>query len=214
MRSLLFGLASMLIGFLCYDAYNSWFTSQHSISVISEVSLTPTAMPFSISPPPKNAIVGEVVALKGEVFWQSRISSDESKLESSSNIQQGEVVKTEDGTLTMLFENACNISLEPDTTTSFIQTLPNNILISQNTGIATYTRLSEVPVTIRAARMLIDLQKDAEVTVVVDDTEVIITTENGEVELGYNDSDFVSQRVMIEEGEEATFDIETKTILF
>lgn len=169
---------------------------------------------FSLNVAPPKTLKGQLVSLFGNVGWQSRTATDTAKITKPRQIQQGEKIVTEENSsANVLFPDAFSISFYPKTDIDFIQTLPQNIVLGQNSGAATYADLNSTPLSVRTNTLLINI-KDGEV--VVSDSElfpfVMVSVKSGSITAAYNSKDFVAQVVNVDAGNQLIFDTDTKTV--
>src|SRR5579872_4703562 len=95
-------------------------------STISDYTVqTPLAKnsAFSLSQAPSESLRGVIESLSGNISWQSRTATEETNINFPIPRQQGEVLETKVGKVTLSFANIGKIDLFEDTKVSFIQTL-------------------------------------------------------------------------------------------
>ena len=176
---------------------------------------TPLAQttPFSLAVPPKASLKGSMISLSGVVDWQSREATEPAALFQKRAVLQGEEYWTKDtGSLNILFPNIAQLLITPNTHISFIQTLPTNFVMLQDSGEVTYTKLNTAtPVAIRVLRLLV-AQNSGEVIISIDEegSLVTITVKEGSVTIAFNDLETVSNVITIESGYSYTFDNEAR----
>lgn len=116
---------------------------------------------FSLVNPPSMALFGSVTNLTGEVMWQGRIFDNLIKVNELESITQGEIVKTgEDGFLNIEFADKASIEILPNSKLEIVQTIPNNLVFYQHQGEVNYIKNSDIPVSVRSGRVLIDISED------------------------------------------------------
>ena len=181
------------------------------ISFLPE-KISPTQTAFSLENAPDKTLKATISTVSGEILWQSRTATEPSILLTKDlAVQQGEkLIASKSGTLTLNFDLAGELSLFPDTEIELVQTLPVNLVFNQTKGTAEYeSRANTFAVLVN--RLLLNFLK-ANVKVSIDNTKGIITVKvnQGEVIAAYNNQNFVSQRVELQENEGFIFDNEKR----
>lgn len=162
---------------------------------------------FSFENAPTASLKGMITAFSGEAKWESRTATQPAILTQVQSIQQGDEVDTgDDGTMTLRFPSVLSVTLNPQTSLAFYQTLPDNFVLTQNSGSATYVQQKTTSLSIRSHHLLIQ-QNGGTMTVITDpDTaNVSLTVEKGSVTVAYNDSDNVSNVLSIPQGKQFIF---------
>lgn len=161
---------------------------------------------------PPDALQGSVSYLDGKVMWQSRVATEAAKLYRSTSILQGEAIETgEDGEVTILFDEDTLIDIFSESSVSFTQTLPANIVITHNRGEVEYSQTtSTIPLSIRVGHLLVKLNKGA-VSIVFEETKneddeleksvATVHVIEGSVTTVYNSLDYKTNYVELDEGE-------------
>jgi len=170
---------------------------------------TPSPTLFSVKNPPSESLTGTLNSFLGTVNWESRDATQSSPLSSRAVIKQGDYIETgEDGTVAITFSAAVTVTIEENSYIHIVQTLPANIVFSQNKGTVTYERTGDAPVTVRGLSLIVDLDEKSMIRVTVDEeTEtVVVTAEQGSGVAAYNDTDFETVKLTLNEGEALTFD--------
>lgn len=181
---------------------------------VVQSSAAPSATPFSFSvdEPPAQTLQGQILNSSGDIKWQSRSATEAAKLTQKVPIRQGEQLETgEDGRLTLQFPGISQIRLNPESKLYLAQTLPANLLFDQKTGSATYQKLGQPPVSIRAGFLLIK-QNDGQLSVEVDVDYITVSVTQGSATIAYNDADFVSQVVDIKVGDRLVADRQAREV--
>lgn len=177
---------------------------------------TPLATsPFSLNVAPSESLRGTIVSLSGDIGWQSRVATEPARIAKPMQIQQGEEIKTlETGEATVVFSNIVNLTIHPKTEISFIQTLPTNILIGQNSGTTEYTKLNTNPLSVKSLDLLTKINQGSIVVSVSEDDEpyIIIDVKSGSVTVGYNDIDYITQVLDVASGNQVLFQTDIKRI--
>ncbi len=169
---------------------------------------------FSIEEAPSESIRGNIKEMSGDIGWGSRIATEAAKITNPRTLQQGEEIQTgETGSLTVEFPSEALIKILPKTQIDFIQTLPNDFVTSIASGSATFTKISIIPVSIRAMHLLIR-QDDGEVSVTVDSDKPLVHVNvlSGSIRVAYNDLNLNSQVVDFSAGKSLIFNDTTRRV--
>ncbi len=208
MRGLIFiFFTSILIGLLTYAIFYHFQPIQQSTTP----AITPTlAEPYQYTPEiaPTNTLRGDISSIEGDVSWVSRIATEPASLSAGIQIQQGEqIVTAVESEVSIDFEDDVNITLSENTRLAITQTLPASIVLTQRYGNVRYTvSSSKYPISVRIRRLLVRMYEgEVDISVEEDDPVISVDVSEGAAEVAYNDSDFTSQRLMIEDGEVFTF---------
>jgi hypothetical protein len=202
---LYFSLGVFLI--FSYKKINQILNSQQLKTPLAESA-------FSLNSAPSESLKGTIVFLSGDVSWQSRIATEASLISKPMQIQQGEeIVTKENGQAVVVFSNIANIVISPKTNVNFIQTLPNNILIGQNSGTVDYKKLGDNPLSVRSQDLLIKINQ-GEISVSVSEKQPYITVDvkEGSITVGYNDLSFLTKVVDVAANKRLIFRTDTKRI--
>jgi hypothetical protein len=169
---------------------------------------------FSIDNAPATSLRGQILTNSGDVKWQSRTATAPATLKIPISIQQGERLVTGDtGHIKVQFDNIVTLTIFPKSDLSFTQTLPANIVISQDQGQAEYSHLGRsTPLSIRSLGLLININTPGDLVVSVsnDGSEVSVRVVAGEARTAYNDSQNISQLVTVSSGQQFTFNDGTR----
>lgn len=208
MKNILLFLFSIGIGVFIMIAY-----ARLSKIKQTNITISPIAkLPFSLVNAPSLSVKGHVTSLSGSVNWQSRIATQAAKLQTKRDLQQGEVITTDDGSITIQFPKAVTISLEPKSEVHVVQTLPDNIVFAQAQGFVSYTKTGTIPISVRVLHLLIEQQNG--IMVVSHDKDsstVAVTIASGSATMAYNNRYAVSTVVKVNEGSTFLFEEETKS---
>lgn len=192
-------------------------------SIVKNTQIKPPALPsislsnlvkfsrFSLEKAPSQSLVGRITAISGDVSFESRLATEAAKISSVQDVQQGENFYTgTDGKLTIIFKDTLEAIVAEETSLKVIQTLPNNIILSQNRGMVRYKKLSQVPVAVRSYHLLFDLNGEIEIS--VDKVKPIITATliNGSAKVAYNDLDITTQTLNLKTGDVLVFNDDTR----
>jgi hypothetical protein len=136
------------------------------------------------------------------------VATQPSQLRAPTLLQQGEkIIASDSGNLTVQFAPAGSILLFPKTTVEITQTLPVNLVFSQQNGVAEYRADGSSPISIRSYRLLTKVsQGTVRVTAEEETHTITIQVLEGSATVAYNDADIVSQVVPIEKGQQFMFD--------
>lgn len=162
---------------------------------------------FTGDEPPTESRIGQIETYSGEVKWQSRTATEESQLSQSEEIKQGEKITTGvDGKTTITFDDI-TLTISPKTALSFNQTLPNNFVLTQPSGTIRYQNDSDIPISVRSLHLLTKLGKGNYTIEISDVTGYItVTAETGTAQIGFNDSDTISNVINLDDGQSYVFD--------
>lgn len=208
--------ASLFSLFLVFGAFLVFAYKNITQTVsVQQLKTPPTpASPFSLNTAPSDSLRGTITFITNEVDWQSRVATVAAQITAPQEIQQGEALSTKDkGQVTVTFENILQLFLSPNTQVDFLQILPVNIVLGQDSGTAQYSKLGNSPVSIRSLTFLTTI-KSGEISVSVSNVRPLITvdTSKGAVTIGYNDTNFVTQTLDVPSGNMIFFNTETKNV--
>jgi len=167
---------------------------------------------FSLENAPSNTLFGKTASASGEVFWQSRVATYATRINSPIKIQQGEEIDTyNNGKIFINFSSVGTISVFSDTQINFIQTLPANFVIEQKKGSVNYEKTGNVPMSVRGLDLLININSGKN-TVFVDakTAKIIVIVQTGSVTLTFNDTGNKTNILTVESGREYIFNNDTK----
>ncbi|MCL4366819.1 hypothetical protein M1563_01475 [Patescibacteria group bacterium] len=187
---ILFGLGAILL---------IYFTNDQSQLLQETVLINQPTNQFSISYPPSLSLTGKVASMSGEIMWEGRTATQAALITGPVDLEQGTMLQTGDnGQVSAEFANAVSISMLANSQVSFTQTLPNDFVVQQTSGQITYTKLAQIPVSVRVLHLLID-QAQGQVTVIVDPDHGLITVDvlTGQVLVAFNDTNLVSHTLQI-----------------
>lgn len=197
MKKIIFFVVAIPIGFAAVYFYFKLQKTDTAQTV--QIKIPFVGSQFSLEEAPSQSLKGKIISSSGNIGWQSRIATEESKLKQNIEIQQGESVSTkEDGNITIQFGDNTTISLHPKTKVDIIQTLSNDMVFNQASGSATYVKSEESPVSIRAAHLLIENGGTVSITF-NDQNKSLVSVEavSGTSKIAFNDSSFTSNIVTI-----------------
>ena len=199
-------LGFFAIGICGAVLYKSLFTSPMVSSSVKT---------FSLAKAPSDSLSSSVISLSGDVTWESRIATAAVKLKNTQMLQQGESVSTEkNGTASLAFFQRVLLRLSPNTTISYIQTLPIDIVIEQNTGKALYTTTGLSPLSVRVLNLLVYDTKPSTYAITFSSPMVTVQLTSGYLTLAYTNADNTSAVIPVKTGQEILFDDTTGEIVF
>ncbi|NTU46553.1 DUF3379 domain-containing protein [Candidatus Roizmanbacteria bacterium] len=214
MKPIIILISSILVGVLLAFGYIQFFPVKKTVSSLPTPTLPiPSVYPFSIANPPSETLTGTVTAQKGIVKVTSRTDTIP-KLFSSSSIVQGEEVITEkNSSLSATFSPVGSFELGAETHINVVQTLPTNMVITQQTGDVTYTASTDTPIGVRALHLLVQ-EHQGKMNVMLDTEKGRITIHvlEGSVELAFNNKQAETQYSSFTKGKTIVYDETTRTI--
>jgi len=167
---------------------------------------------FSIENAPSKSLSGKLASLSGNVSWQSRTANYATLITSSVKLQQGEEINVQNnGKAVMDFPQVATITASSNTQINFIQTLPANFVVEQKQGLSVYDKNGDIPVSVRALDLLINIEKGTcTVSVDKDTSDIIVTVNSGSVAVAFNDTGNNTNILTINQGKEYLFNNDTK----
>lgn len=213
MKSFLFFLISILIGTISVWGYTQYSQKDTFPTPILQKTRPTKTVNYSIKDPPKNALIGTITTLEGDAQWESRTATEPAELKQNHRIVQGEKIVTyKDGGSSILFGQDTTISIKQNSTVSFVQTLPQSIVVAQEKGTVTYSQeLDTTPVSVRVRNLLIRLQKGSmSISLKDEDPIILVQIRKGIATAAYNDDSFNSQVIAIEKGETFVYDSDAR----
>lgn len=194
----------LIIGIGITLGYSFW--KKEKAAVVTPVS--PKEKRFSIEPPPKEARIGTVSAMSGQILWESRIATQPAEIKDLKQVQQAETLETgKDGKVVVAFTDVASVTLSPDSKIEFLQTLPVNFVFRQSKGEINYAKKGTIPLSIRSLHLLMSFS-DGEYVINTDADKhsLELTIKKGSVKVAYNNLKYETQIVEIKEGEKYLFD--------
>lgn len=156
---------------------------------------------FSLEKPPSQSLVGSITKISGEVSYEPRLATESSALKEITQVRQGDLFETGgDGALTILFDSVAEIKMGAETSVNVIQTLPVNLVFSQTKGSVEYEKLGQLPISIKAGRMLVEQDGLIKVVFNEEDSEISVTVVAGSVIIAYNNLKNESQLIKVSAG--------------
>lgn len=212
MKYILLFLGCILVGFFAVFVYDRWSHKQVIQNAKQSVEVSTEKIPFSVEKAPSESLSVEITSMEGEVMWESRVATGAAPLTSPIPLQQGETIETgPDGSMEIRIPGVNTIDVGENTKISFIQTLPQSVVLGQSIGVATYKQITTKPVSIRSLHLLI-VQETGEMTVSVDEEGYIsVFVTEGSVSIAFNDLENRVTKVMLKKGQEYLFDDASRT---
>ena len=204
---LIFSAGYFLVGYY----YNNTGNLNNTISTTREAESEIDTIIYSLEDPPSESLRGQIATMSGEIYWQGRIATESSQIFDPQEILQGESVSIKkDSDLTIEFDNACIIEMSENTSVNVIQTLPINLVFRQSDGSAVFNRTGENPLSVRTLSLLSDINGKAKITIDKDKNTIYLEVISGSTTVAYNDLEFISRQMTIEENQTYTFNQDTR----
>jgi hypothetical protein len=167
---------------------------------------------FSIANAPGQSLVGTISSMSGSVAWQSRAADYLALINSPIKLQQGETVSTYNNSkATLNFPTIGEITLSSGTQVNLIQTLPVNFVVEQQQGLATYNKNGNIPVSIRALDLLINLTEgNCTVSVDKNSSDISVAVNSGIITVAFNDTNNNTNILTIDAEKKYLFNNDTK----
>lgn len=163
---------------------------------------------FSLANAPSESLKGNIASMSGTVNWLSRTASSSVRIEKPQTIQQGEELTTgKNGNAAVVIQNAEAIILSPNTDINFIQLLPINLVLEQNSGTVTYQNTGQNALSVDTQNLITGIDRGtAEIVIDKKTNSITVTVEKGVVTEGYEDSSDTSNVVSVAAGQQFIFD--------
>jgi hypothetical protein len=167
---------------------------------------------FSIENAPSKSLSGSVASVSGNVAWQSRIASFATLINSPVKLQQGEKINTQsNGKAVINFSQVATITVSANTQLNFIQTLPANFVVDQAQGLSIYDKNGDIPLSVRALDLLINVKTGTcSVLVDKDTSNIVVSVSTGSAMIAFNDTNNNTNILTVNKGEEYLFNNNTK----
>ena len=167
---------------------------------------------FSIENAPSKSLSGNVASVSGNVAWQSRIASFATLINSPVKLQQGEKINTQsNGKAVINFPQVATITVSANTQLNFIQTLPANFVVDQAQGLSIYDKNGDIPLSVRALDLLVNVKTGTcSVFVDKDTSNIAVAVSTGSAMIAFNDTNNNTNILTINKGEEYLFNNNTK----
>lgn len=204
---------SLILGAVVFIAYDilKIKTTQNAI----QQQVKQEKQRFSIERAPKESKEGSVASMSGKIKWESRIATAPAEISTLKTVKQGERLVTEDdGNVIVTFLDIGKVTIGSKTDLSFIQTLPNDFVFSQDAGLVDYENNSSISMSVRSFHLLVTITNgQMSLSVDKDKTKVNITVNKGSATIAYNDLQYISRVANIEKGQTYVFDDGSRTIV-
>lgn len=214
MKSTLILIGSILVGILVMFLVPTLTTQKPEKPLVNPTSSSPIPeSKFSIENAPTDSLKVQVSTMSGKILYQDRVATEPAEVKTLKEVQQGETLVTDQtGSLKAQIPGQLNLNIFPKTELEFTQTLPSNIVLTQNKGQVEYLRPGSDPVSIRSNDLLIEMDgTDLVITVNDDQSRITVEATKGPVKVGYNDASQLSTVKSISEGDTLIFNEDTKT---
>lgn len=203
-------ILAFFIGIIIFFTFRIW-----QVKKAAKVIFTPYKSSFELAPP-KEALKGKLVTIKGEVKKESRDDDEFKEVEEDEEVLSGEKLATgEKSEAEVAFENFVKMSLGPDTEVSFVSLIPASFLIRQSRGTVTYEILKKkATISIRSLSVLFQ-QTDglSQITTDTKKGEISIEQLKDRGKIAMVDKENKTQVWEIEEGQEAVIDNEERRVV-
>lgn len=213
MKSAIVFFLFLFIGFFTLLLYGKWNQAQTVQKAKISADVTSEKIPFAVETAPAKSLRAEIVAMNGDVYWESRIATSPALLKEPMRLQQGESLETEeDASLKIVLPEFAEILVAENAKFSLIQTLPSQLVFGQNAGVIVYTNSATSAISVRSLELLL-VQEKGRMTVAVseDDQTVSITVTEGNVSVAFNDLENKVSNIVLVEGQRYLFDEYTRT---
>lgn len=214
MKSAFILTGSILSGLLLVLVASNLKAPQKEQPLVNPTSSSPlTQIKFSVENAPKDSLKVQVSTMSGKILYQDRVATEPAEVKTLKEVQQGETLVTDQtGSLKAQILGQLNLDISPKSVLEFTQTLPSNIVLTQNKGQVEYLRSGSDPVSIRSNDLLIEMDgTDLIITVNDDQSRITVEATKGPVKVGYNDASQLSTVKSISEGDTLIFNEDTKT---
>jgi len=209
-------IVTVLIGFCSTLVYYALVDKAQS-----DLGSTPTPTPkieaYDLEKAPPSSLKGKITQMIGDVGWQSRVATEPASITEPIPIQQGEKLVTgKDSKAIIQFQGDTTIQISAESGVNLTQTLPANIVVTQENGTVIYAQNeSTIPLSVRARHLLIRLHEgsisvqlaektneDDEIT----DSAITVNMLKGSATTAYNDLDYQTHTLNLVAGNTLLFD--------
>lgn len=203
------GIVIILAGFYYFLSKKT----ENTAITIPGILPTQKTSSFSLVNAPSESLKGEISTMSGQILWQSRVATEEAQISSPQLIQQGEKLETgKNSALVLKYDGIVKVTFSPETAIDIIQTLPSNLVFSQDSGSAEYKNLGSTSVvSVRALSLLVQNSGDISVSINPQRPIVTLVVKSGIATVAYNSLGFVSHEFTIPAGRTYTFNDHTRT---
>lgn len=209
-------LLGLIFGVAAVYGYSTLATTDTKEGGLAKMIQPPTSFPkFSIESPPSQALKGEIASSSGSLLWESRIATSPSKLDTKIDLQQGERLQTQaSSSATINFAGKVIVEMGENSDIALVQTLPVDFVATHHNGSITYKAQAEVPISIIIRNALLTISKGSVLVEMESGVSTIaISPVGGDGDIGFNDTDIVSQVYTLVDGEIYEYDSDERTAI-
>jgi hypothetical protein len=166
----------------------------------------PTNSSFILSPPDR-AMLANLEVSSGEITKYPRSSTESAKILDSTTLVQGDSIESDaTSSAHITFKNNIQISVGPKANLQFIDTIPTELLLWQQDGLAEYTATSS-SITVRSLSLLATISSSSASISVNDPNPGQITLTAGlyPIKVAYQDQDSNTHVIDIPASSSATY---------
>ena len=164
--------------------------------------------------PPSSALIGKIVQMNGEVKRQARDKEEFEKITDSSDILQGESVRTlRNSRVTIEFTDFASIILSQNSQLDLINLIPDNFLFQQSIGNINFKVSPGKTFSNRILHSLISIS-DGETIISNDEDSVTIQVKSGRAKVAFVDLDNQTQVFELATGDKALIDDTQRRLVF
>jgi hypothetical protein len=166
---------------------------------------------YTLEKAPSETLVGTMLNLSGTVKYESRMATESALIEKAVNVQQGDIIETgEDGSVSVQFKDIAELNIKSLSKTEIVQTLPANLVFWHKSGSVVYKKIGPNPVSVRAHRLLIDINGEAEIIFNKVEPAITIHALKDSVKTVFNNINNETQVVIVDEGKSMEFNNEKR----
>jgi hypothetical protein len=203
-----------LLGIFLIILYTNKTSGNSTPLIQSAIEVNPEVTGFSLENAPTNSLTGQISSMSGTVRWESRVATEASVITAPQNIKQGEKIVTDiDGSVNLIISSGSAVMMPPNTDVDFVQLLPENLILAQNTGEVSFTKTDDIPLTVRSLGMIIRFTR-GKFTITVDPINgfITVTDHEGDVTVAYNNNQYVSKVWGITTGQTLVYNNVTRRV--
>ena len=213
-KQILLFLAAFIIGLLVlvfwvkYSANNTVQNIQYSSSS--------SPQDLDLEHAPSQSLRGKIVNISGDLYWQSRTQTESAKITQTRDIQQGETLETKDNTeVEVNFQKVVTVKLQSNAKIYFAQTLPQNIVLGQSSGVIEYKKEGTNTISINSLGLLINLNEgDIKITTKTDKNLISVNIIKGSITIAYKNASDETVQETINSPSNFIFDNQRKTLSY
>lgn len=161
--------------------------------------------------PPATALTGTLAWKEGDVLKTLRDADDFTPATASGTVLQGETIATKKGKALVTLQDAGTVSLMDASEVSFVNLVPDALLLRQKSGTVSYEVNSLAPFSIRILHTLVTINGDASIT--LGETAITLRITKGTAKLALVDADNNTQIWDLVQGDRALIDDDARTVL-